>query len=866
MDKFDVALSEEGKIEDFLSDSLLEPKPEEFVRQKFLRVLHYEYQYPKNVLAREVSIHYGSKVLLDKDGNPIRADIVVYSSPIAKKKKDQGKIFLVIECKAPEEESGYNQLVSYIYNTSASGGAWYNGDITKYYRRLSEPQNELIEWIGIPRKGEAWDALGRRKKKNLRRPKDIKGLLKRCHNKLHGRGVDGDEDDLTMDMVRLILAKAMDEERIGEYPDFYCTPEEYSSEEGRCNVANRIRELFEEVKTNNPDVFSSHEKISVGNRAICEVAIELQSYRMLSDLHESDDWDIMGHAYEQYTASYLKKKRGQFFTNRLVIDFMVQVLNPQYQDIVLDPAGGSGGFLTGVMRYVRKNILSSDATEISKQRQLDRHRTRLFMVEISKRLVKIAKTAMILNGDGHAGMTQGDSLGQISNLNENVRALAGIGKPTIILTNPPFAGTGEGKITDIEVLNDFSSSIRWASKDGNYQKTGELVSDGIPPEMLFFERCLQWITPGGKIGIVMPKSFLDTRTYYPVRHLLLTQYKLLAVINCHKDTFQPHTGVRTCLVFVEKPKEKIPTDYSIFMGISKKIGQDSEGHPIYKRDKNNNLTDEIDHDLDSIFCDYVSFCEGNLNQSEYHFEVKLSDIDSSLRINPQVYLPNLNKTIKQIESIDELEGWDVTTLGQISQGIKIFKGPRLKSENIIVEEHKSGVEPYYTPSAVLQEKGESAKLLDVSRATQKQLRTINAIRVKRGDIVITRSGTIGRVTLITKRLDNVIVSDDLIRVRLDDEYLKYYIYSYLQSDYALDQMLRNEYGAVQQHLEPHHISDLLIPIPNDLQKISHVVESAKNTIELKERLEEKTVSLNKETKLFINDVIGKAEIVTKNIQ
>ncbi len=699
MDQFEVPVNDEGKIIDFLGDSLLEARPEEFVRQKFLRILHFEYQYPINVIAREIGIYYGSKELKDKEGNPVRADIVVYTNATACREKDQGKILLVIECKAPSEDSGYNQLVSYIFNTSASGGAWYNGDEVSYFRRISKPKNELVDWTGIPRKGEAWDALGRRKKNNLRRPKDIKGLLRRCHNKLHGRGVDGDEDDLTMDMVRLILAKAMDEEKAGEYPDYYCTPEELSSEDGRSDVSKRVSVLFEEVKNANQDVFAEHEKISVGNRAVCDVVVELQGYRMLSNLHESEDWDIMGHAYEQYTATYLKKKRGQFFTNRLVVDLMVQILDPSYQDITLDPAGGSGGFLTGVMRHVRKEILTSKATEISKQRQLDRHRTRLFMVEISKRLVKIAKTAMILNGDGHTGMTQGDSLGSFERLNENVRAIAGQGKPTIILTNPPFAGVGEGRISDTTILDNFSTGIRWSNRGGDYKPTEELVSDGVPPEMLFFERCLQWIAPGGKIGIVMPKSFLDTQTYYPARHLLLNQFQLLGVINCHKDTFQPHTGVRTCLVFVENPKTKksLKDDYPIFMGISKKVGQDSEGFPIFKRDKDNNPTDVIDHDLDELSQDFVRCQTGSLTESEYRFSINRSDIDSLLRINPQAYLPNLHETIRNIESIDEVDGWSVTTIGQLAKGIKIFKGPRLKSENIIVEEMDDSVEPYYTP-------------------------------------------------------------------------------------------------------------------------------------------------------------------------
>jgi len=839
MEKFDVELNEEGKIVDFLSGMLLEPKPEEFVRQNFLRVLHYEYQYPKNTLAREIAIYYGSKELKDKEGNPVRADIVIYNNAKACTEKDQGKIALVVECKAPNEESGYNQLVSYIFNTSSNGGVWYNGDSPKYYRRLSNPDNQLIDWTGIPRKDEAWDALGRRKKEDLRRPKDIKGLLKRCHNKLHGRGVDGDEDDLTMDMVRLILAKALDEEKSSELPEFYCTPEEYNSPAGQSAVANRIHELFKEVLEQNPDVFSSHEKISVGNRAICDVVIELQPFRLLSNLHESDDWDIMGHAYEQYTATYLKKQRGQFFTNRLAVDFMAQLIDPEYTDIILDPAGGSGGFLTGAMRHVRKKILSSPGTDISKQRQLDKHRTRLFMVEISKRLVKIAKTAMILNGDGHVGMTQGDSLGPYEKFNDNVLRLAGRGKPNIILTNPPFAGVGDGRITDPKILDNYRTGIKWTTRNGQYQPTGERNSEGVPPEMLFFERCLDWIAPGGKIGIVMPKSFLDTQTYFPARQILLSNFKLLAVLNCHKDTFQPHTGVRTCLVFLEKPKDiaDIENDYEIYLAISKKIGQDSEGFPIFKRDKDNNLTDEIDHDFDEILKDYQEFKQNNLKKSEYRFSIKKSEIDDLLRINPQVYLPNLNETIKNIESIDGKEGWNVTTIGQIEKGIKIFKGPRLKTENLVVENPGINIEPYYTPTAVLQEKGESAKLFNLAIATKSQISALNAVRVFRGDIVITRSGTIGRVAIITQRLDNAIVSDDLIRVRIKDEFLRHYVYSFLKTKAAFDQMIRNEYGAVQQHLEPNHIKDILIPIPNELSLANDIVESSKKILEAKELLE-----------------------------
>jgi len=494
------------------------------------------------------------------------------------------------------------------------------------------------------------------------------------------------------------------------------------------------------------------------------------------------------------------------------------------------------------MRYVRKKILTSHATEISKQRQLDRHRTNLFMVEISKRLVKIAKTAMILNGDGHAGMTQGDSLGPFDDFGDTVRAKSGLEKPSIILTNPPFAGVGDGRVNDPKILDAFTSGIRWSNRSGEYLPTGERNSEGVPPEMLFFERCLQWIAPGGRIGIVMPKSFLDTQTYFPIRNILLKEFKVLAIVNCHKNTFQPHTGVRTCIIFIERPKEKtlLKDDYDIFMAISKKIGQDSEGFPIFKR-KDNIITDEIDHDLDLIYGDYVQFKQDKLVSSEYRFSIKKSDIGSDLKINPQAFLPDINETIRKLEAIDGKAGWSITTLGQISLGIRIFKGPRLKSENLIVETNGPNIEPYYTPSAVLQEKGEGAKLLDISLASNNQLKAIAGIRVKHYDIVITRSGTIGRVAVITNRLANAIVSDDLIRVRVNDKKLMFYILSFLRTKEAYDQMIKNEYGSVQQHLEPEHIKDIIIPIPDDWENVRNIIESERKSFELKEAFEKAIV-------------------------
>ncbi len=198
--RFEPEFDADGRIADFLSGVPLEDRPEERVRQKYLGTLHFEHRYPKEVLAREVPIFYGNAVLLDDQGNPRRADIVVYESPQARDARDQGQIRLIVENKAPDETSGHNQLVSYIFNTSANGAVWYKGGQTTYFRRESVPENRLTPWPGIPGPGETWDSVGRQRRSQLLVPADIKGLLKRCHDRLYRRGAAG--DDITLDMVR----------------------------------------------------------------------------------------------------------------------------------------------------------------------------------------------------------------------------------------------------------------------------------------------------------------------------------------------------------------------------------------------------------------------------------------------------------------------------------------------------------------------------------------------------------------------------------------------------------------------------------------------------------------------------------------
>lgn len=846
---FEPDFAVDGTIVDFLTGATLEDRPEERVRQRYLKVLHYDYGYAKNLLRREVLIMAGASPIKDVEGNPVRADIVVYRSANAAAEGNQGQIKFIVECKRPDVTTGLNQLISYVFNTSAGGGVWTNGDDVQPFRRATEPANNLQPAPRIPRHDEEWDSIGRSPKSKLVRPRDVRGLLRLCNNRLHGRGIDNDEEDLTMDMVRIILAKVQDEINEGDYPDFYITDEEYRSEGGRANVAARVKKLFRTFANDNPGVFTEHENIGVSESAIAEVVAVLQPWQIMTRLEDADEWDVMGSAYEQYTASHLKRARGQFFTNRLIVDFLVRAVDPSIKTKALDPAGGSGGFLTSVLRHVRRKIIDGGGSQAQREQQLGNLRQRLFLIEISPRLVKIAKTAMLLNGDGHTGMTRGDSLQPFDNLPDWIKARCSKGMPDVVLTNPPFAGVGEGKVTDPTVLANFQVGHRWQSQpNGSYKPTGDLL-DGCPPELLFFERCLDWLAPGGHLGIVLPKSFLDTAKYRSAREILFAKAQLLAVVNCHKNTFQPDTGVRTCLLILRKlhTDEQPPKDCKIFMAISQKIGRDSEGIPIFRIESDGTTSEDIDHDLDEILSDYHAFKDGNLTPSENRYAVMATAIPrDSLNINPQFHSPHLNETLRQVQELDGQDGWSVSALSQVEQGIKIYKGPRLRTENLLVEPNRAAdpdVEPYFTPSAVLQDKRDSVKWLDLSKASENQIAAFEMVRVHKGDILVTRSGTIGRVAYITDVLDGAIVSDDAIRVRIANPKLRAYVFAFLQSKLAQDQMRINEYGAIQQHLEPEHVASLLIPVPDDWSDAIDVVERASSVIHAKESLDNATTDL-----------------------
>lgn len=847
----EIEYNDDGLIVDSLSGVLLRNTPEERVRQRFIAILQNDYGYPKEVIQREVPIQSGSSILLDEtDGSPIRADIVIYNSKKAAINKDQGNILFVVECKQPNVTEGYTQLVSYIFNTSAIGGVWTNGEGISVYRK-NKSNIGLEEILSLPRYREKWqDGDEIPNKSSLPRPQNIRFLLASCHNKLYGRGMENEDFDLAMDMVRILLAKIEDETAPGENPRFWITNSEYHTSEGRAKAAAEVQSLFREYANQYPDVFDEHEKIQVGEDCIAEAVGILKDWSLAARVDDADDWDLMGETYEQFTHINLKRQQGQFFTNRLVVSMMIKVLDPKIGEHTLDPAGGSGGFATAIFRYLRRKVLESTQPNTpSRQRQLSLIKDNVFLVEIAKRLVKIAKCAMLMTGDGQSGMTRGNSLDSFDRLDPWIISRCYKGKsnaPDVIATNPPFSGQKvESMISDRTILRNFIFGHSCKVQDNGKYVFSDSDDDLLlrqAPEILFLERCLDWLKPGGRLGIVMPKGFLDNISYEQYRQWLLANFKLDGVVTLHKDTFQPDTGVRTCILFISKPltPSDLPSNYPIFMAQSQRIGQDSKGNPVYILDGNGRSTGVLNQDLQEIAQAFVDFKNGDPHpDSDYIFSTELDAIKDHYNINPQHYCPKLNEALRKVLDFDNKEGWSTTTVGQLEADMKIYIGPRWNSSTIKVDNPKdtSNLIPFLTANAALELRRFSIKWMNPAKASKQQLIYMDMLKVKEGDILISRSGTIGKVTYATKRLsEDFLISDDLVRVRVKDIKLRAYLLAYFMSKTALNLMLLDEYGSVQQHLQPRHIQQMIVPIPEDWNLAKDMINAGESFILAMEKM------------------------------
>jgi type I restriction enzyme M protein len=170
-----------------------------------------------------------------------------------------------------------------------------------------------------------------------------------------------------------------------------------------------------------------------------------------------------------------------------------------------------------------------------------------------------------------------------------------LGSIDVIVSNPPF-GT-KIPIDDEETLSEYDLAATWdQDKDGIWSvrldKHGNRVlQKSQPPEILFIERCLQLLKPGtGRMAIVIPNGILNNPGLAYVRNWILQRVQILAVVDMHRDLFQPGNDTQTSMVLMRRlspaevaEAEATGLDYPLFMAVAEKIGHDKRGNVIYRR-------------------------------------------------------------------------------------------------------------------------------------------------------------------------------------------------------------------------------------------------------------------------------------------
>ncbi|MDM8225956.1 N-6 DNA methylase [Parasutterella secunda] len=611
----------EGKICDYLDGKFRNDTPEEYVRQTIEKRLVNEHKYLPQQIKIEYTLQMGSR-------KP-RADIVIFDKDCTEQTQENIKI--IIECKketveARNAKEGVEQLKAYMSAClNCEWGMWANGRQKEVFRKVrnEKGQIEFVDYNDIPSADGSLEDINRPKRTSLKNAYDDNLLFtfKTCHNHIYVN--DGlQKQPAFFELLKVIFCKIEDERNIPKPLEFYATSEERSNTDGQLTVKNRISKIFDRVKNKKKYklIFDVNDEIKLSPRSLAYIVSELQKYSLLNT-----NIDIKGKAYEEIVGANLRGDRGEFFTPRNVMKMVVEMINPSVDEKVLDSSCGTGGFLVNAMTHVIKKIekhyeaelglpkssWSTEAVSAFRDRISDMAKSNYFGFDINPDLVKATKMNMVMNNDGSGNILQTNSLlpphEWTEDFRTNLAESLGVNKTSIrnhknieffnvIVTNPPFGS--KIPIKDRAILEQYELAHIWeCDKKTNRWVITDRLQASVPPEILFIERCTQFLVPNGRMGIVLPDNILGAPGLAYIREWLIKNHRIIASIDLHADTFQPRNGTQTSVLILQKKtleqkdaeeKSGSMADYNIFMAMVEKVGHDKRGNPIFKRDKDGN--------------------------------------------------------------------------------------------------------------------------------------------------------------------------------------------------------------------------------------------------------------------------------------
>jgi type I restriction enzyme M protein len=522
--------------------------PEEIVRQLWVYKLINQYDYKDDEIDLEKGVQFGTEV------GTKATDIIVYTDATKLTPK------IIVECKKPKRKDGIEQLKSYMNAKGAPTAVWSNGaDSIILYRPYPAQFDDTL--FDIPKRGQAPKDVLEAKKTLLQLKKDFN--FKKIIQDLEELVLADSGKDEFNEIFKLIFAKIWDEKEALENRKDKVV--EFRKAIDPEITFDRINNLFHKACEEWPGIFKDNEDIELAKRHLQVCVGPIEGVRLLgSNLRIMDD------AFEYLLPTEAKKKKGQFFTPRHVVEMCVRMLNPKRKEYVMDPSCGSGGFLLHAMDWCYP-VLNNEQRESRKHNYAAKY---LWGIDFETRAAKTSRALMLIAGDGHTNIFGPDvssldpktwyetgsgqalmmglrqakltatKIPENEPLNDDDKAweyFDGL-KFDVILANPPFAG----EIKDRKML------VHYDLAKPALKRAGDDKAPKEERDVLFIERILKMLKPGGRAAIVLPQGKFNNSSLAYIREWILKKARLLAVVGLHPNTFKPHTGTKTSVLFVQK--------------------------------------------------------------------------------------------------------------------------------------------------------------------------------------------------------------------------------------------------------------------------------------------------------------------------
>ena len=798
-------MSGTAKVIDLISGKEASSTPEKVdAVQAFSKKLVEDYGYPRSRIQTRSRFRVKAHAS-DTRGHPL--DMAVFSS----ERHSDDTIYIIVECKASTKNDGRRRLEQDLKSSNASIGVWYNGSGFLALQKHEQGGRTAFRKIpDIPKYGERPEDIGHYRRKDLRAPHNLTAEFKAIRNHLAGnaRGIVNDQQ-LSQELINMILCKLYDEKYT---PDNDSVQFRVGIDEPDNDVYARIMQRFSDAKEEYSDVFSGDEKISLDPASVSYVVARIQGFSLIKA-----ERDVVADAFEAFIGPSLRGEQGQFFTPRNVVKAVIGIIKPKSTENIIDPACGSGGFLVECLRHMHRQVDGEGAKygwsrEEIKAQKIQRAQRHIRGIEKDSLLGKIVKSYMIIVGDGRSGIVTEDALDMPDQWRPESRALVGMGKYDVVVTNPPFGAKipVRGKAR----LSQFEFGHKWSKAGGQWTKGGLL--DEQAPQILFIDRCLELLKEGGRMGIVLPDGILSNPTYEYIRQSLRTRAEIIGVVDVPADAFRPSTNTKTHLLFLRK-KSSPRSDYRLFMSYARTCGHDKRRRPTNSDDMG-----EIPRFLERLMARKCK--SGSLGSL-----VLLSDIQNN------VWLPKFYS----INTASDRQGYEETGHAAVSMGElidqKAVEVIGSGGAGIVSDQYGDGTVPFIRTSDIDNWEISEGPTHCVSDHVYDQVKDSQDVR--KDDILMVKDGTfmIGKTAIVTDLDTKIVLQSHFIRLRVIDKrkMSPYLLLGLLNTEVVRKQFDSNVFTQSSISTIGKRIRKLVLVVPKEPEEVARLTRTVKQIVDSK---------------------------------